>query len=223
MKKTVQWGVYSAVLACFLTMGCNKSDSDVWDENQASLKKGHSFWNDGNERLAKEGFVGPADEDFIPLQEDDLRTQFADAAIPQPKSAPGEPGSGLPGIEFFHKAIADLAFVFQNIQFNTDDHIVRGAEQLNIVEKIAAYLKSHTNTYVYIEGHTDERGPEAYNLSLGTRRANSVRSLLVQKGVDLNQVHTISYGKERPSDHSHTPDAWTRNRRAEFKIYQKPS
>ena len=76
---------------------------------------------------------------------------------------------------------------------------------------------------MYVEGHTDERGPEAYNLSLGTRRANSVRTLLIQKGVDLNQVHTISYGKERPDDNSHTPDAWSKNRRAEFKIYQKPA
>ncbi|MGE5196373.1 MAG: OmpA family protein, partial [Anaerolineae bacterium] len=89
------------------------------------------------------------------------------------------------------------------------------------IDKIASYLKEHKDTFIFVLGHCDERGPEAYNLALGSRRANTIRSLLVQKGVDLNQIHTISYGKERPIDAGHTPEAWQKNRRAEFKVYQK--
>ncbi len=74
---------------------------------------------------------------------------------------------------------------------------------------------------MFVEGHTDERGPEAYNLSLGARRANYVRTLLVQKGVDHNQLHTISFGKERPAEMGHNSEAWSKNRRAQFKIYKK--
>lgn len=57
--------------------------------------------------------------------------------------------------------------------------------------------------------------------SLGARRANYVRSHLVSKGVNLNQIHTISYGKEKPLDSSHSAQAWTKNRRAQFSIYEK--
>ncbi len=89
------------------------------------------------------------------------------------------------------------------------------------MEKVAEYLKSHPNVYLFVSGHCDERGPEAYNLSLGARRANYVRSLLVQKGVNPERVHTISYGKERPADLGHSQDSWSKNRRSEFRIYQK--
>jgi len=86
---------------------------------------------------------------------------------------------------------------------------------------MATYLKAHPHTYVIVEGHCDERGPEAYNLALGTRRAQHVRSLLIQHGVNVDQLHTISYGKEQPEAYGHSPQDWAKNRRAHFKIYEK--
>ncbi|PCI91855.1 hypothetical protein COB11_08045, partial [Candidatus Aerophobetes bacterium] len=71
--------------------------------------------------------------------------------------------------------------------------------------------------------HCDERASEAYNLSLGTRRAGHIRTLLVKKGVDPNHVFTTSFGKEIPLDLEHNREAWYTNRRAEFKIYKKSS
>lgn len=70
-----------------------------------------------------------------------------------------------------------------------------------------------------MEGHCDERGPEAYNLALGSRRAHAVRNMLLQQGVHPDQVFTISYGKERPLVMEHHDEGWAQNRRAEFKIY----
>jgi peptidoglycan-associated lipoprotein len=222
MKHTSRLIALLCVLAAGLVTGCRSGNGSVWDDNStAGNYKGNarSLW--GNDDSAGEDFFGPSDEDFIGLKDEDLKTQFADGAIPQPKHSPGEERSGIPGIEGFYAPQGAEATIFKSVYFNTDDHILRGAEYTAIIEKISTYLKSHDDVYLFVAGHCDERGPEAYNLSLGARRANYIRSLLVQKGVDPEKIHTVSYGKERPSVLGHTQDAWSKNRRGEFRIYKK--
>ena len=208
---------------CTLMAGCKKNNAGVWDDDStAGNYKGqaHSLW--GQDEIAQdEDFFGPNHEDFIGLKEDDLLASASDGAIPQPRFSPGEQGSGLPGIEGFHKPTGSEAAVFKNLYFNVDDHILRGKESIAAIEKMASYLKSHPNTSIFVSGHCDERGPEAYNLSLGARRANYIRSQLVERGVDPEKIHTISYGKERPADLGHNQEAWHLNRRGEFRIYTK--
>jgi peptidoglycan-associated lipoprotein len=229
MKKSQLILIGICSLTCFLMTGCksNKNNGTVWDDNQTSgsyKNTARTLWNNvmGNSNQEDVSFFGPTEEDFIALNDDDLKkSKFSDGAIPQPKSEPGEKGSGVPGIEGFRRPSGELAAIFKNLHFNTDDHILRSKDALALVERIADYLKSHRNDYVFIEGHCDERGPEAYNLSLGSRRANYVRSLLVQKGVDPERIHTVSYGKEKPIELGHSQEAWNKNRRAEFKIFQK--
>lgn len=223
MKRTNVLIPLICALACSLASGCKKNNAGgVWDDDStAGNYKGNasSLW--GRSESSEEDFFASNNEDFIGLKDEDLRSQIADGAIPQPKHSPGEPGSGIPGIEAFHSPTGAEAAIFKNVYFNTDDHILRGKDYVAIVDRIADYLKSHHNVYIFISGHCDERGPEAYNLSLGARRANYVRSLLVQKGVDPERLHTVSYGKERPVDLGHTSEAWTKNRRGEFRIYQR--
>lgn len=208
-----------AMTAVFVT-GCKKNNADgVWDDNStAGNYKGNasSLWGDGTSDAE---FFSSSDEDFIGLKDEDLRPQFTDNAIPQPKAAPGE--HGVPTLDKFRTPTGAEASVFKNVFFNTDDHILRGKEYTAIIDRIADYLKSHDNVYLFVAGHCDERAPEAYNLALGTRRANHIRSLLVQKGVDPERIHTVSYGKERPADLGHDQEAWAKNRRGEFRIYQK--
>ncbi len=209
-------------IACLLMTGCDKNSGTVWDDDKTSGNyKGsaRALW--GNDGAGPDGLLAPSSDDFLALNDDDLRTAFSDGAIPQPKHDPGEAGSGLPGIEGFLRAKGLEASIFKTLYFNTDDHILRGQESLAALDAIADYLKSHSNVYIFIEGHCDERAPEQYNLSLGARRANYVRSTLVEKGVDLEKIHTVSYGKERPAEYGHSADAWSKNRRAEFKIYKK--
>lgn len=218
MKKAV-------LFVAFLAMtGCQKSSDNIWESNQTgagySHKNSASLW--GNSSSDQDtAFSGPSQEEFLPLKEEDLKAQFADGAIPQPSFTPGEAGSGLPGIHEFQDPNSALASVFRPVFFNTDDHILRGKEYLESINHMAAYLKKHPGTYVVIEGYCDERGAEAYNLALGARRANYVRSLLVKQGVDANQLHTISFGKEKPFVQGHGPDSWAQNRRAHFKVHQK--
>lgn len=71
---------------------------------------------------------------------------------------------------------------------------------------------------VQLLGHADERGSTLYNLSLGQRRADSVRQYLVNLGVDEARLSTLSYGEERPEMQGQSEQAWTLNRRVEFVV-----
>lgn len=214
-------------ISLLLLQGCNKKRSGVWDDHKSALnfkeKEQNALWGSDDLTDQKEGVFGVQDNSFVALHDEDLQMQFADNAIPQSDLTPGELNSGIPSISHFKDPTEMLSTVFRNVYFNTNEHIIRSQDSLLSIEKISTYLKAHPETYVFIEGHADQRGAEAYNLALGSRRSNYVRSLLVQQGVNPNQLFTISYGKERLIDPANNPQAWSKNRRAQFKIYEKTS
>ncbi|OXE36434.1 MAG: peptidoglycan-associated lipoprotein [Phenylobacterium zucineum] len=78
----------------------------------------------------------------------------------------------------------------------------------------AAWLNRYPAVQVRIEGNADERGTREYNLSLGARRANSVRDFLISQGVAPSRISTVSYGKEKPIDPGTNDEAYQRNRNA---------
>jgi peptidoglycan-associated lipoprotein len=81
-------------------------------------------------------------------------------------------------------------------------------------DKFGKYLTANPSTKVRIEGNTDERGTREYNVGLGERRANSVQSALLSRGVSAAQISVVSYGEERPAAQGHDESAWSQNRRA---------
>jgi len=107
----------------------------------------------------------------------------------------------------------------KDIYFDYDKADVR-ADQQSSMQGDIDFLKQHPNIHFTIEGHCDERGSTEYNLALGDNRANAVRNALVQGGVSADNIHTISYGKEKPFCTDHTEDCWQQNRRGHF-VYQK--
>ena len=105
----------------------------------------------------------------------------------------------------------DLSDVF----FDYDRYNIRG-DQLEVLNGNAKLLVDHTGERVLLEGHCDERGTVEYNLALGERRANAVRSFLVQYGVDGSRLTTISYGEEKPFATGSGVSAWSQNRGVHF-------
>lgn len=85
----------------------------------------------------------------------------------------------------------------------------------------AQFLQAHSSVSVEIEGHCDERGGEEYNRALGERRAKEVKRYLQSLGIQSSRFSTISYGKDRPIEFGHDEIAWSRNRRANFRILAK--
>jgi peptidoglycan-associated lipoprotein len=62
----------------------------------------------------------------------------------------------------------------------------------------ADWLGENQARSLTVEGHCDQRGTQNYNMVLGKKRAEAVRSYLIDLGVDTSQVEVISYGEERP-------------------------
>jgi peptidoglycan-associated lipoprotein len=89
-------------------------------------------------------------------------------------------------------------------------------EYRDIVQAHAAYLAQNSGTKVTLEGNTDERGTREYNMGLGERRANAVKSVLTLQGASAGQVDTVSYGEERPVAMGHDEQSWGQNRRVEI-------
>jgi peptidoglycan-associated lipoprotein len=90
------------------------------------------------------------------------------------------------------------------------------AEDKAVIELHGKYLAAHSSVHVRVEGNTDERGGAEYNLALGQRRAESVKSALKILGVQDGQVEAVSLGKEKPKAPGHDEASWAQNRRADI-------
>ncbi len=103
------------------------------------------------------------------------------------------------------------------IQFAFDSALVDETERAK-AEAAASYLKGNAGTFVTLEGNCDEQGSAEYNMSLGERRAQAVRTYLMNLGIDSTRIQTKSFGKEKPKDPGHDEKAWSVNRRVEFVV-----
>lgn len=92
------------------------------------------------------------------------------------------------------------------------------SEAENRLRTKAAILRANPGVQIRIAGHADERGSTEYNLALGQRRAESIRTFLTGYGIEEGRIATISYGEEMPAVEGTDESAWARNRRAEFEM-----
>ncbi len=105
---------------------------------------------------------------------------------------------------------------FQPVYFDFDQSSIRQDMVPNMVAN-ADYLKSSSEAIV-IEGNTDERGTNEYNLALGERRAINAKRYLVDLGIDGSRIRTVSFGEERPLFEGQDEDSFQHNRRDDFVI-----
>ncbi|MDR3285063.1 MAG: OmpA family protein [Holosporales bacterium] len=86
--------------------------------------------------------------------------------------------------------------------------------------QVTSWLKMYTSRNITVEGHCDKRGTTDYNLALGSRRAESAKSFLVENGVEASRVTTISYGKESLISQGDTGQDHALNRRAHIIVIE---
>ena len=108
--------------------------------------------------------------------------------------------------------VRDVYFDFDKSDIRTD---VRGTLTSN-AEALKAILNDFPTHTVILEGHCDERGSAEYNVALGDRRANAVKTFLDQLGIAAERLQAISYGKERPQCTTSDEGCWQMNRRVHF-------
>jgi OOP family OmpA-OmpF porin len=67
-----------------------------------------------------------------------------------------------------------------------------------------------------ITGHTDSVGSDEYNIGLSDRRAASVKTWLVNKGISSSRIQTAGKGENEPIASNQTSDGRAQNRRIEI-------
>jgi OOP family OmpA-OmpF porin len=111
--------------------------------------------------------------------------------------------------------------ILDMVYFEYDKAIIK-KESYPILDAVAATLQGNPSiSLIEIQGHTDERGDDAYNLDLSDRRAHSVREYLIGKGVDEKRLTAQGYGETQPLDRNHNEAAWAKNRRVAFLILKR--
>jgi len=108
--------------------------------------------------------------------------------------------------------------ILEKVHFETNSHVIKG-QSYGLLSEVAATIVSHPEFgQVEVEGHADERGPDAYNLQLSARRARAVADYLIKEGVAAKRLIVHGYGEERPLVEGSGEAAWSENRRVQFSI-----
>ncbi|HEY7289292.1 MAG TPA: peptidoglycan-associated lipoprotein Pal [Vicinamibacterales bacterium] len=152
----------------------------------------------------------------------------APAPPPPPATPPPPPPSAPPPAPlteeqiFAQKSLEQLnsEHPLTDVYFELDKSELRDDAKAPL-QKDADWLKKWTSTLITIEGHCDSRGSAEYNLALGSRRANSVKTYLVGLGVPADRLTVISKGKEQPVCTEQNESCWQQNRRGHFVITGK--
>ena len=105
----------------------------------------------------------------------------------------------------------------EDVYFDFDrSELTEKAKEL--LAQVGELLIKEERFTITIEGHTDARGTEDYNFTLGAKRAMKVKEFLVAYGIDAKRMESVSYGKEAPKVEGATEEAYSQNRRANFRV-----
>ena len=111
-------------------------------------------------------------------------------------------------------------FVFDHLNFNSATTQLT-PESNATVTNLIAIMKCYPTMQVELEGHTDSTGDAAANKQLSVDRANAIRDLLVQAGVDPTRITTSGYGADKPIASNDTEEGRAKNRRTELVVVKK--
>ena len=147
------------------------------------------------------------------------------------KPAPPSPGQGQrsatgesttvqsTSLEELQKGKPPAPGPLKEVFFSFDRYDLEG-EARETLKVNADWLKRNSTTRIEIEGHSDERGTNEYNLALGAKRAQAARDYLVTLGIVTERLSTISYGEEIPACKEQNESCWRQNRRSRFVVIQ---
>jgi peptidoglycan-associated lipoprotein len=103
----------------------------------------------------------------------------------------------------------------RSLYFDYDSNVVKD-DYRPMIEAHAAWLVSHKDAKIVLQGNTDGRGTSEYNLALGQRRAEAVRKAMSVLGAGDAQLEAVSFGKEKPRAVGDTEQAYAENRRVDI-------
>jgi outer membrane protein OmpA-like peptidoglycan-associated protein len=112
--------------------------------------------------------------------------------------------------------------ILEKVFFETASDVIK-PESFELLDEVADTIVANDVGRVRVEGHTDSRGGDDYNLDLSQRRADSVRNYLIQKGVPADQLIAVGYGETQPIATNNTSAGRAQNRRVVFTLVDQES
>ncbi len=125
--------------------------------------------------------------------------------VPEPEPEP-EPVNLVQKSEEFTARIAGITL------FDFDKSVIR-AEAYPVLDEISTWLIENPEHTALIEGYTDYKGSDAYNLKLSQRRADAVLNYIAGKGVDKARLEAIGRGKGKFTEGNTDAEQRQQNRR----------
>jgi len=116
--------------------------------------------------------------------------------------------------------VASFSGSIQGVVFKTGSPAL-DAKSFPVLEKAAEVFKKHPELRVEIGGHTDNVGNAATNTTLSQKRAESVRTWFVGKGLEAARFEAKGYGPSKPVAPNETAEGRAQNRRVEFTLIKK--
>ncbi|MCL5031160.1 MAG: OmpA family protein [Bacteroidetes bacterium] len=119
------------------------------------------------------------------------------------------------GINIYKKITTLTKIVTHGILFDVDKATLK-PQSMGTINEIYNVLKRDPSLKFEIDGHTDNTGNAAQNLTLSQQRADAVKTELVSLGIDASRLTTKGFGDTKPMDTNDTPEGKANNRRVEF-------
>jgi OmpA-OmpF porin, OOP family len=111
-------------------------------------------------------------------------------------------------------------FVFDHLNFDSATTQLTPESKPTVTDLITI-VKCYPTMQIELDGHTDNTGDAAANKQLSVNRANAIRDLLVQAGVDSARITTTGYGADKPIASNDTEEGRAKNRRTELVVVKK--
>ena len=108
----------------------------------------------------------------------------------------------------------------QTVFFATAKARIR-RKSYRLLRDVAQVMKDNSKIRVRVEGHTDSRGRDRFNMKLSQARSESVRKFMVKEGVDISRMEAQGFGETQPIADNRTKSGRTQNRRVEFVILDR--
>lgn len=201
--------IFACTLSLFLLVsGCGKKNVVTPDVSMNSDGSALYGGNDINYPSAGGGFS----EDNLPAEgtlDDSTNGYGGQGGVNDPRHMADQQSDA------YKKAHGRSSANLFPVYFDFDQAGV-GPSMTDTLIQNANYLNSIPNAHVILEGNSDERGTNEYNLALGERRAINTQQYLINLGVDPARMRTVSFGEEKPLFLGQDEESYKYNRRVDF-------
>ena len=142
------------------------------------------------------GIAGNQIGAYMDAQERDLREALsASEAASVQRITQVRAGTEAEGLQ---RSLDLLTATFKSeVLFDFDSAILKPGAYTEL-ERVAEVLKKYPQTTMRVEGHTDSSGSEDYNLDLSEKRAEAVKTALIQLGIDESRIESMGFGETQP-------------------------